>query len=93
MKGYILITLGVSYLDDKTIQFKMSFKNDSTKEILLDIYRSLEIKGYDPVGQIIGYLLSEDPTYITSFNGARQKIVKLDRYEILTEIMKYYLFN
>lgn len=80
-------------MDDKTIQFKMSFKNDSTKEILLDIYRSLEIKGYDPVGQIIGYLLSEDPTYITSFNGARQKIVKLDRYEILTEIMKYYLFN
>ena len=80
-------------MDDKTIQFKMNFKNDSTKEILLDIYRSLEIKGYDPVGQIIGYLLSEDPTYITSFNGARQKIVKLDRYEILTEIMKYYLFN
>ena len=60
-------------------------------EVLLSVYNSLKEKGYNPIGQIIGYLLSGDPAYITSHNNARSLIRKLERDELLEEILKAYL--
>lgn len=62
-----------------------------TKEILEEVYRALEEKGYKPINQLVGYLISGDPTYITNFNGARALISKLERDEILEEVLKTYL--
>ena len=53
----------------------------------------LSEKGYNPINQIVGYLLSEDPTYITNYNNARSLICKLDRDELLQELVKHYLFS
>ena len=61
------------------------------KDILEIVYRALVEKGYNPVNQIVGYILSEDPTYITNHNGARALIRKLDRDELLQALVKYYL--
>ena len=60
-------------------------------EILSQVYNSLQQKGYNPINQIVGYILSEDPTYITNFNNARTLIRKLDRDELLQELVRYYL--
>lgn len=62
-----------------------------TKEILEEVYISLEEKGYKPINQLVGYLISGDPTYITNYNGARALISKLERDEILEEVLKTYL--
>ena len=62
-----------------------------TKEILEDVYSSLEKKGYKPINQLVGYLISGDPTYITNYNGARALISKLERDEILEEVLRVYL--
>ena len=56
-----------------------------------EVYTALSIKGYDPISQIVGYILSGDPTYITSYNGARNKIVKVERDELLEELVKSYI--
>ena len=61
------------------------------REILSQVYNSLQQKGYNPINQIVGYILSEDPTYITNFNNARTMIRKLDRDELLQELVRYYL--
>lgn len=66
-------------------------KEKEVKEIIRDVYDSLTIKGYDPISQIVGYILSGDPTYITSHNGARGKIVRVERDELLEELVKTYL--
>ena len=66
-------------------------ENASTKEILRAVYEALTEKGYNPIGQIVGYLLSEDPTYITNCNNARALIRKLDRDELMSELVKSYL--
>jgi len=66
-------------------------KKDATKEILTDVYNSLIEKGYNPVNQLVGYFISGDPTYITNYNGARALIRKLERDEILEEVLKFYL--
>ena len=63
------------------------------KETLRSVYESLQQKGYNPINQIVGYLLSEDPTYITNYNNARSMICKLDRDELLQEIVCHYLFD
>ena len=63
------------------------------KEILASVYKSLTEKGYNPVNQIVGYVMSGDPTYITSYNGARSLIVKADRDEIIEELLKDYIEN
>ncbi|BAK81261.1 hypothetical protein RATSFB_0699 [Candidatus Arthromitus sp. SFB-rat-Yit] len=63
----------------------------NTKEILEEVYNSLEQKGYKPINQLVGYLISGDPTYITNYNGARALISKLERDEILEEVLKAYL--
>ena len=66
-------------------------KEKEVREIIRDVYDSLTIKGYDPISQIVGYILSGDPTYITSHNGARGKIVRVERDELLEELVKTYL--
>ena len=66
-------------------------KGDEIKAILTSVYNSLQEKGYNPINQIVGYILSEDPTYITNYNNARSLIRKLDRDELLQELVKKYL--
>ena len=61
------------------------------KEILDLVYNAMEEKGYNPVNQLVGYLISGDPSYITSYNGARALLRKLERDEILEEVIKSYL--
>ena len=61
------------------------------KEILNSVYNSLMVKGYNPLNQIVGYILSEDPTYITNYNNARSLICHIDRDELLQELVKNYL--
>ncbi len=66
-------------------------KEKEVREIMSEVYTALSIKGYDPISQIVGYILSGDPTYITSYNGARNKIVKVERDELLEELVKSYI--
>ena len=70
---------------------KFSIQNDKDpeiKKILSSVYQSLQEKGYNPINQIVGYILSEDPTYITNYNNARALIRKLDRDELLQELVE-----
>ncbi|MCF6096654.1 IreB family regulatory phosphoprotein [Thermovorax subterraneus] len=62
-----------------------------TKQILKEVYNALKEKGYNPISQIVGYLLSGDPAYITSYKGARSLIRKIERDELLEELVKSYL--
>ncbi len=79
-------------MTDKTIKFTLKLdKEDEMKEILTIVYNSLKEKGYNPISQIVGYILSEDPTYITTHNNARSLICKLDRDELLQELLISYL--
>ncbi|MBR2721828.1 MAG: IreB family regulatory phosphoprotein [Clostridia bacterium] len=64
---------------------------EALRDILLQVYQTLNEKGYNPIGQIVGYLLSEDPTYITNCNNARALIRKIDRDELMAELVKNYL--
>ena len=76
---------------NETMQFHLEgIEKVSTREVLMDVYEALAEKGYHPVNQIVGYIMSGDPTYITSHNGARNKIRKLERDEILEELVTYY---
>ena len=77
-----------------TIKFSIHNEDQLTnKQTLRLVYDALNEKGYNPINQIVGYLLSEDPTYITSYNNARTLISKLDRDEVLQELVKCYLFD
>ena len=79
-------------MKDKTMTFRIANDNeDIMKETLTAVYDALKEKGYNPVNQIVGYILSEDPTYITTHNNARSLIRKIDRDELLAEMVKYYL--
>ncbi len=60
-------------------------------EILHQVYEALEEKGYNPVNQIVGYIMSGDPTYITGYKGARQLITRVERYELLEELVRAYV--
>ncbi len=82
----------VSYMHEPTISF--SLHDDKEKEIkqtLTIIYDALRQKGYNPINQIVGYILSEDPTYITTYNNARSLIRRIDRDELLQILVKSYL--
>ena len=80
-------------MSDLTRRFDLSdMKEWETREILTEVYNSLQQKGYNPINQIVGYILSEDPTYITNFNNARTLIRQLDRDELLQELVRYYLY-
>lgn len=73
---------------------KFDFNNDKTnqtREIIFKVYEALNEKGYNPISQIVGYIMSGDPTYITSHNNARSLIRRLERDEILEELVRYYL--
>lgn len=77
---------------DKTMSFKVEKeKNARTKEILKEVYQALVEKGYNPINQIVGYILSGDPTYITSHNDARNLIRLVERDELLENMVKYYI--
>ena len=79
-------------MDDFTRKYDFSKEQDQEiHRILLTVYQALEEKGYNPINQIVGYILSEDPTYITNYNNARSLIRKLDRDELLQELVKKYL--
>ena len=78
--------------NDKTMSFKVERdKSLRTKEILTKVYESLVEKGYNPINQIVGYILSGDPTYITSHNDARNLIRLVERDELLEKMVKYYI--
>jgi uncharacterized protein (UPF0297 family) len=62
-------------------------------KVLADVYQALTEKGYNPVNQIVGYILSDEPTYITSYKDARKKISRLERDEILEELVNFYINN
>ena len=81
-------------MEDHTIKFRVpSEDHEEMKRIMTAVYASLTEKGYNPINQIVGYLLSEDPTYITNHNNARAMICRLDRDELLTELVRHYLFD
>ena len=77
---------------DKTMTFSVNDdKEREMRETLLTVYNALKEKGYNPVSQIVGYILSEDPTYITTYQNARSKIRKVDRDDLLQTLVKSYL--
>ncbi|MDD4714994.1 MAG: IreB family regulatory phosphoprotein [Oscillospiraceae bacterium] len=77
---------------DYTRKFDLTQEKDKEiKEILSSVYLSLQEKGYNPVNQIVGYILSEDPTYITNHNNARSLIRRIDRDELLQALVRSYL--
>ena len=80
--------------DNNTIKFTVPGDDkDHMRRILRTVFDALSEKGYNPINQIVGYLLTEDPTYITNYNGARSMICKLDRDELLQELVQFYLFH
>ena len=77
---------------DKTMRFSVEKENKSiTRELLKDVYDALVEKGYNPINQIVGYILSGDPTYITSHNDARNLIRRIERDELLEKMVKNYI--
>ncbi|AEG15580.1 MULTISPECIES: IreB family regulatory phosphoprotein [Desulfofundulus] len=77
---------------ENTVMFKVEAEEvNQAKEILLSVYAALKEKGYNPINQLVGYLLSGDPAYITSHNNARSKIRRLERDELLEELVRNYL--
>lgn len=82
----------IKMIGDRTKPFPVAKdKGTETKQILREIYVALSEKGYDPINQIVGYLLSEDPTYITNYKNARALVRRIDRDELLNALVKNYL--
>ena len=81
-------------MEDYTRKFDFAGEKDAEiRRILGEVYSALEEKGYNPINQIVGYILSEDPTYITNYNQARTLIRKIDRDELLQILVKNYLLQ
>ena len=78
-------------MEDVTRKFAALDSKAEMREILSSVYNSLMFKGYNPINQIVGYILSEDPTYITNYNNARTLICRIDRDELLQEMLRSYL--
>ncbi|HHW30235.1 MAG TPA: IreB family regulatory phosphoprotein [Clostridiaceae bacterium] len=79
-------------LDNETMMFKVEKdKAVEARQILMTIYQALKEKGYNPINQIVGYILSGDPTYITNHKNARSIVRRLERDELLEEILRFYL--
>ncbi len=77
---------------NETMMFNVDKEKDNeAKEILISVYRALKEKGYNPINQMVGYILSGDPTYITNYKNARSIIRRLERDELLEEVLKFYL--
>ncbi len=80
--------------DKDTVKFTVpSDDKENMRRILRNVYEALTEKGYNPVNQIVGYLLTEDPTYITNYNNARSMICKIDRDELMQVLVRDYLFK
>lgn len=73
--------------------FKVETDNNTVKKTLDEVYHALTEKGYNPVNQIVGYIMSGDPTYITSHNNARSLIMKVERDELVEEVLRAYIKN
>lgn len=79
-------------MTENTIKFTVPGDDrDNMRRILRSVFDALNEKGYNPINQIVGYLLTEDPTYITNYNNARSMICKLDRDELMQELVRDYL--
>lgn len=79
-------------MHEQTVEFSVVKENDiQLRSDLQTVYAALVEKGYNPINQIVGYILSEDPTYITTYNNARSLIRHIDRDELLQELVKSYL--
>ena len=78
-------------MGDATRKFDTVSNRMQIREILSSVYESLVLKGYNPVNQLVGYILSEDPTYITNYNNARSLICRIDRDELLQELVRSYV--
>ena len=79
-------------MNDKTMTFSIGDQTEQEiRNILVSVYDSLKEKGYNPINQIVGYILSEDPTYITTHNNARNLIRRIDRDTLLQSLVRYYL--
>ncbi len=79
-------------MNDKTMTFSIGDQTElEIRTILTAVYDALKEKGYNPINQIVGYILSEDPTYITTHNNARNLIRKIDRDTLLQSLVKYYI--
>jgi uncharacterized protein (UPF0297 family) len=76
---------------DKTMQFKPEREEETVSEVLSSVYSALKERGYDPINQLVGYIMSGDPSYVTSHNNARYLIRRLERDEILEELVRFYL--
>ena len=76
---------------DETMKFNIEKKFCETRQIMTEVANALNEKGYNPINQIVGYIMSGDPTYITGHNNARSVIRKLERDEILEELVRFYL--
>lgn len=80
--------------NQSTIKFRVpSDDKEYMRQMLRNVFDALSEKGYNPINQIVGYLLTEDPTYITNYNNARSMICKIDREELLQALVKCYLFD
>ncbi len=77
--------------NNATIKFQVDKKPMAVSEIILTVHNALSEKGYNPISQIVGYIMSGDPSYITAHNGARSLIQKVEPDEILEELVKYYV--
>lgn len=78
--------------DDQTVKFQRVTDNPQTpKEVITAVYMAMKEKGYDPINQIVGYLISGDPTYITSHKNARYLIRRLERDDLLEELLRHYV--
>ena len=81
-------------MTDRTLTFSLPSDHElEMKKTLQAVYDALTEKGYNPINQIVGYLLTEDPTYITNYNNARSLICRIDRDELLQELVRCYLFE
>lgn len=79
-------------MNDRTMTFSIGDQTEQEiRNILVQVYDALKEKGYNPINQIVGYILSEDPTYITTHNNARNLIRRIDRDTLLQSLVKYYL--
>jgi uncharacterized protein (UPF0297 family) len=92
---FAIIKAGVKegpHMSEPTTVFSIyEDKDGEIKQILTEVYDALKEKGYNPINQLVGYILSEDPTYITTYGGARNKIRKVDRDDLLSALLKNFL--
>ena len=78
-------------MEDITRRFTVIDSKTEMREILSSVYNSLKVKGYNPINQLVGYILSEDPTYITTYKNARAIIRRIDRDDLLQALLRNYL--